>query len=379
MPTKLARARCDRTTNFFLFARIRFPRKAINTTSLAAQSIRIDPSSVLRSSSMARIFSQALIRSSSSSCFLSSSFPSIPAHSSRLLNLRNRSNRPEKTQLIELELDSDASESEVLGLRRLEDAIHGIIIRRSAPDWLPFVPGSSYWVPPRQRPLGVVELVGRLANPLSEEETMSLTTVRGWPSAAYYIEADHAKMDKYEAVREGEKIQGNEVPLPSQWRKSRRRNPHNLRMKDEFIRENSTAVHPKLMAYLYGAVMLLKIALRWKAPCTVSLFILPDGVLWRDELDSYTATYGSSSLWPIHRGNECNLQPLNNNALVQDKIEKHSQWRLGADYLVTCEMWVTIDGCGGHTSRSIDGTRDSSKVGLWILDIVTALCIGDAQ
>jgi len=36
-------------------------------------------------------------------------------------------------------------EVEVLGLRKLEDALHSIIVRQSAPDWLPFVPGSSYW------------------------------------------------------------------------------------------------------------------------------------------------------------------------------------------------------------------------------------------
>ncbi|XP_058113589.1 uncharacterized protein LOC131256651 [Magnolia sinica] len=118
------------------------------------------------------------------------SIPFSPS-SHRLLNLRNRSNRSEKSpqsaQLIEVDLESDA-EIEVLGMRRLEDAIHGIIVRRSAPDWLPFIPGSSYWVPPRARPLGVVELVGRLANPLTEEETLSLSTVRGWPSASYFVE-----------------------------------------------------------------------------------------------------------------------------------------------------------------------------------------------
>ncbi|XP_042499083.1 uncharacterized protein LOC122077262 [Macadamia integrifolia] len=135
---------------------------------------------------MARSVSQTLIRISSSPSFLSTKSPSL-ALSSRFLNHRNRSNRSEKAQLIEVDLDSE-NEVEVLGMRRLEDAIHGIIVRRSAPDWLPFLPGSSYWVPPRKRPHGILELVGKLANPLTEEESLSLSTVRGWPSSAYFVE-----------------------------------------------------------------------------------------------------------------------------------------------------------------------------------------------
>nr|DAD27733.1 TPA_asm: hypothetical protein HUJ06_029201 [Nelumbo nucifera] len=144
---------------------------------------------------MARILSQTLIRVSSPS-FLSSQSPPF-APSSRLVNHRSRSNRSEKVQaqVIEVDLDSE-NEVEVLGMRRLEDAIHGIIVRRSAPDWLPFIPGSSYWVPPRKRPYGIVELVGRLANPLTEEETLSLTTVRGWPSFSYFVEGpQHVEID----------------------------------------------------------------------------------------------------------------------------------------------------------------------------------------
>jgi len=80
------------------------------------------------------------------------------------------------------------------GLRRLEDAIHGVLVRRAAPDWLPFVPGASYWVPPMPRPLGVADLLGaavytaRGAPAMTAEEAMSFTTVRGWPSAAYFVE-----------------------------------------------------------------------------------------------------------------------------------------------------------------------------------------------
>ncbi|KAJ0985160.1 hypothetical protein J5N97_003516 [Dioscorea zingiberensis] len=116
---------------------------------------------------------------------------------SRILAVRRRSGRSEKTgamaQLLEIDLEADGvaasgSEVEVLGMRRLEDAIHGIIVRRSAPDWLPFRPGSSYWVPPKKRSLGLVQLVGKLANPMTEEESLSFTSVRGWPSFAYFVE-----------------------------------------------------------------------------------------------------------------------------------------------------------------------------------------------
>ncbi|KAK9099763.1 hypothetical protein Scep_023193 [Stephania cephalantha] len=42
--------------------------------------------------------------------------------------------------------------------------------------------------PPRKRPYGIAELIGRLATPMSEDESLSLTNVRGWPSSAYFIE-----------------------------------------------------------------------------------------------------------------------------------------------------------------------------------------------
>ncbi|KAJ1272658.1 hypothetical protein BS78_06G220300 [Paspalum vaginatum] len=80
------------------------------------------------------------------------------------------------------------------GMRRLEDAIHGVLVRRAAPDWLPFVPGASYWVPPMPRPLGVADLLSgtvyaaRAAAPMTEEEALSFTTVKGWPSAEYFVE-----------------------------------------------------------------------------------------------------------------------------------------------------------------------------------------------
>jgi hypothetical protein len=127
-----------------------------------------------------------------------------------------------KVEFIEIDLaDEDASvpgaaagdgspSVEVAGIRRLEEAIHGVMVRRSTPEWLPFVPGGSFWVPPMRRPHGVAELVGRIASsgvgeagqvayqaeayvPMTEEEELSLSTARGWPSSAYFVEGERDK------------------------------------------------------------------------------------------------------------------------------------------------------------------------------------------
>ncbi|PON53164.1 hypothetical protein TorRG33x02_205670 [Trema orientale] len=123
-----------------------------------------------------------------------------PSSSSILLTLRTQSNLPSShhNDLTDL---TDASASNDPLLRKLEDAIHRIIVRRSAPDWLPFLPGSSYWVPPpRSRNYGLTQLVEKLANPLTEEESMSTTTVRGWPSSDYFVQG--ASPHQIESVEE---------------------------------------------------------------------------------------------------------------------------------------------------------------------------------
>ncbi|XWS11619.1 hypothetical protein CRYUN_Cryun37aG0014200 [Craigia yunnanensis] len=107
--------------------------------------------------------------------------------SSRLLSLRTQSNQPNHSDFSDP--SSDSSSSDLL-LRKLEDAIHRIIVRRSAPDWLPFLPGSSYWVPPHTaQSYGLTQVVEKLANPSTPEESMSTTTTaRGWPSSDYFIQ-----------------------------------------------------------------------------------------------------------------------------------------------------------------------------------------------
>jgi hypothetical protein len=57
--------------------------------------------------------------------------------SSRLLTLRAQSNIPNSNSPSETDDSSSVSSSTDPLLRKLEDAIHRIIVRRAAPDWLP--------------------------------------------------------------------------------------------------------------------------------------------------------------------------------------------------------------------------------------------------
>ncbi|XP_004303817.1 PREDICTED: uncharacterized protein LOC101314195 [Fragaria vesca subsp. vesca] len=117
--------------------------------------------------------------------------------SSRFITLRAQSNLPFHHDQTEPS-PADSSPAVDPLLRKLEDAIHRIIVRKSAPDWLPFAPGASYWVPPpRSRSHGLAQLVEKLANPLTEEESMSMTTVRGWPSSAYFIHGSTPLMEAF--------------------------------------------------------------------------------------------------------------------------------------------------------------------------------------
>ncbi|KAL6496375.1 hypothetical protein OROGR_029633 [Orobanche gracilis] len=115
-------------------------------------------------------------------------------------------------QVSSSQIDSTEAAAEVItiGIKKLEDAIHSIIVRRSAPDWLPFLPGFSYWVPPRHsvmrgggaQPLegSTIGVTGKLAasglnmdrilplDLLSGDENMAFASAKGWPASSFYIE-----------------------------------------------------------------------------------------------------------------------------------------------------------------------------------------------
>ncbi|KAG2323944.1 hypothetical protein Bca4012_038273 [Brassica carinata] len=105
--------------------------------------------------------------------------------SSHLLSFRSQSS-DSRGDLHEIDT---ASPSDPL-IQKLEDAVHRIFVRRAAPDWLPFVPGASYYVPPPgsgSQTHGIAQLVAKLANPLTDEETLSTSSSHGWPSSDYFL------------------------------------------------------------------------------------------------------------------------------------------------------------------------------------------------
>ncbi|KAF8103484.1 hypothetical protein N665_0188s0419 [Sinapis alba] len=110
---------------------------------------------------------------------------------SRTIFVRSQSSnrRSNLGELYEIDIAASQSQSQSDPLsQKLEDAVHRIMVRRAAPDWLPFLPGASYWVPPRRSQThGIAKLVEKLANPIGDEESISISSGRGWPSSDYYI------------------------------------------------------------------------------------------------------------------------------------------------------------------------------------------------
>ncbi|KAI3525920.1 hypothetical protein L1887_05053 [Cichorium endivia] len=102
------------------------------------------------------------------------------------------SKRIGKSAIVEVDLESESEgDVEVLGLRKLDDVLHNIIVRQSAPDWLPFVPSSSYWVSSRcHRPEshGLVEVLNQLTNPLTEDESIYILESPSFEQFFKYVE-----------------------------------------------------------------------------------------------------------------------------------------------------------------------------------------------
>ena len=84
--------------------------------------------------------------------------------------------------------------------RRLEEAIDGAMARMAEPEWAPFRPGTSYFVPPRPAgaALGILALVSygggfvESAAPrreLSADEARAVAAAsRGYPCSTYFID-----------------------------------------------------------------------------------------------------------------------------------------------------------------------------------------------
>jgi len=109
-------------------------------------------------------------------------------------------------RVIELQVESDPDSGslgfEYVGTsKRLEEFIHSNLAKRAAPDWLPFRPGMSYWVPPlpsvKFGEYAEVEVGIAARNTMTDEEFLSFTTARrGWPSSDYYLQDDSSRVEE---------------------------------------------------------------------------------------------------------------------------------------------------------------------------------------
>ncbi|CAI9114572.1 OLC1v1015324C1 [Oldenlandia corymbosa var. corymbosa] len=153
--------------------------------------------------------SQTLIRnfsSSSSRLFKSAvgGFNQLPCR-----NCQWFSSVPDFSPPFPADADS-SSQVEALVVRVIEDAVHGVIVSRSTPTWLPLVPGASYWVPPKRRDYGVAQLLRSLRNAhlhdVHHDHLFSLiTSRRSWPSSDFYLrQSTSDSPDESEAEAEEE-------------------------------------------------------------------------------------------------------------------------------------------------------------------------------
>ncbi|KAJ0239108.1 hypothetical protein HA466_0236140 [Hirschfeldia incana] len=116
--------------------------------------------------------------------------PKTTAPSVVCFNRRPYSSKP---HLIEIDLDSSSSatskaEAEAAVLKKLNEFVRRIVVQNSTPDWLPFSPGSSFWVPPHQNTAAkIANLVDQVTHPLTEEEVLSLSSPSGWPCSSFFV------------------------------------------------------------------------------------------------------------------------------------------------------------------------------------------------
>ncbi|KAL6518244.1 hypothetical protein OROMI_033945 [Orobanche minor] len=99
--------------------------------------------------------------------FQSLTSPSLRFSTSLISNHRHHSNKAHHAQLIKLDLESTSSSqigspevaTEVIrvGIKKLEEAIHNIIVRRGAPGWLPFLHGVAQMVKMAGKLIVIVE------------------------------------------------------------------------------------------------------------------------------------------------------------------------------------------------------------------------------
>ncbi|KAK9757104.1 hypothetical protein RND81_01G139900 [Saponaria officinalis] len=122
------------------------------------------------------------------------------------LRRRNQSTKPETAKTEEGE-----------ALRRLEEAVHRLIVKKAQPDWIPLVPGGSYWVPPKTTSRGFAQVVANLVKDSSSGGGNSrvgdqlLNSNRGWPSSAqFFIGGSHPPMEGEMTFKRSNKTEDEE-------------------------------------------------------------------------------------------------------------------------------------------------------------------------
>ncbi|KAJ7541140.1 hypothetical protein O6H91_10G048300 [Diphasiastrum complanatum] len=118
--------------------------------------------------------------------------PTIPLSDTRF-NLSRRGNSSGAAAWEEsVEVETDHSLA-----RRVEQAINEYRVRKAAPDWLPFLPGSSYWIPPeRESAADNGEEIPVVRLELSDDELFALLAPSGWPSSSVSEKASSMEKKK---------------------------------------------------------------------------------------------------------------------------------------------------------------------------------------
>ncbi|XP_074314958.1 uncharacterized protein LOC141651135 [Silene latifolia] len=76
------------------------------------------------------------------------------------------------------------SSKSTAAVAKLEEVVHNVVIKGSKPDWLPLVPGGSFWVPPSTVARGIDKVVAGL---VKEEREIVRKDGRCWPSSARFF------------------------------------------------------------------------------------------------------------------------------------------------------------------------------------------------
>ncbi|KAJ8557782.1 hypothetical protein K7X08_004548 [Anisodus acutangulus] len=127
---------------------------------------------------MARFIAQAL------NLIRTTAAPSSRRNAILLIASKSESTQPDRNVGSN---SSEAEEAEALAVQRIEETIHRIIVRRSAPDWLPFCPGASYWVPPRRSSYGIADVVHKM-----EKATAFLLPLLRFKNFCTYVAEEEA-------------------------------------------------------------------------------------------------------------------------------------------------------------------------------------------